>query len=52
MSVPDSAPVRTEQIEAVTTELDRRLRRMHLSRDGSRTVVDGVRADLGTAAAD
>ena len=52
MSTPDNAPDRTEQIHAVTAELDRRLRRMHLSRDDRRTVVDDVGADLRAAAAD
>ncbi|MGC9666478.1 hypothetical protein ACNTMW_07955 [Planosporangium sp. 12N6] len=52
MSIPDSGPIRTEQIQAVTAELDRRLRRMHLSRRDRRTVVDEVRADLETAAAE
>lgn len=52
MSTPDSAPVRTEQIQAATAELDRRLRRMHLSRGDPRTVVEEVRADLETAAAE
>jgi hypothetical protein len=52
VSTPDSTPVRSEQIDQVTEELDRSLRRMHLSRNDRRTVVDDVRADLETAAAD
>jgi hypothetical protein len=52
VSTHDSAPADTRQIEEVTEELDRSLRRMRLSRDDRRTVVGDVRADLETAAAD
>lgn len=52
MSAPERATVRSEQIQAATAELDRRLRRMHLSRADRRSIVDDVRADLQVAADD
>jgi hypothetical protein len=52
VSTHDSAPGGDRQIDEVTAELDRSLRRMRLSRDDRRTVVGDVRADLETAAAD
>lgn len=52
MSNAENVPVGAEQIRAATAELDRRLRRMHLSRGDRRAIVDEVRVDLEAAAAD
>jgi hypothetical protein len=52
VSQPDGAPAAAAQIRAITTELDQRLRRLHLARGDRRTIVAEVRGDLETAAAD
>ena len=52
MSEPDRAPAAAAQIRAVTAELDRSLRRLKLARGDRRTIVEEVRGDLQTAAAD
>jgi hypothetical protein len=57
MSKPDSAPspaahIDSTQIDAATADLDRRLRRLRISRRDRRVIVDGIRGDLHAAAAD
>ena len=52
MSRADSTSTHADQVDAATTELDRSLRRLHLTRSDRRTVVDDVRADLQAAADD
>jgi hypothetical protein len=49
---PDSAPGDAEQIQAMTADLDRQLRRMHLSPRDRRTIVDEIRADMQNAVAE
>lgn len=57
MSRPDSAPgsaaqIDSTQIDAATADLDRRLRRLRITRRDRRTIVEEIRTDLHTAAAD
>ena len=57
MSKPDGAPslaaqIDVVQIDSATEELDRRLRRLRITRGDRRTIVQDVRSDLHTAAAD
>jgi hypothetical protein len=48
----DRVPVTAAQIHAVTAELDRELRRLHIARADRRAIVEEVRSDLAAAAAD
>jgi hypothetical protein len=52
VSEADNAPAAAAQIRAIAAELDRSLRRLQLPRSDRRTIVDEVRGDLQTAAAD
>lgn len=57
MSKPDSAPgpvaqIDSTQVDAATADLNRRLRRLHITRGDRRTIVEEVRSDLQTAAVD
>jgi DNA-binding ferritin-like protein (Dps family) len=47
-----SAPVDPSEVDDAVAGLDRRLRRLHLSRGDRRAIVDDVRGDLLAAAAD
>ncbi|MCZ2805371.1 hypothetical protein O2W18_09680 [Modestobacter sp. VKM Ac-2983] len=52
MSRADNKTVPGEQIDATIAELDRSLRRLHLTRSDRRTVLEEVRVDLQAAADD
>ena len=57
MSKPDSAPglaaqIDSTQIDAATADLNRRLRRLRITRRDRRAIVEEIRSDLQTAAAD
>ena len=52
MSAPDRTSVSPDKIRAATADLDRALRRLHLTRGDRQAIVAEVRGDLQSAAAD